>query len=67
MYIGSVVTNNRGQLYANLTIPALYVPEAVIWGYAKNNATNGFPGLVSNSLYFQILFNQTQIVFTPPK
>ena len=65
-YIGSVVTSNKGQVYANLTIPYVYVPEAVIWGYAKNNATSGFPGLVSNSLYFQIVYNQTQIVFNAP-
>ena len=59
-FIESAFTDGSGDLSANLTIPFVYEPEVVIWAYARNNAS--FPSSISNYLYFEVSYNETQIV-----
>ena len=64
--IGTVSSGIEGIFSANFTIPFVYEPVVSIWAVAPKNASIGFSGAVSNTLYFAIVYNETQIVLKDP-
>ncbi|MHB8565634.1 MAG: hypothetical protein ACYC7D_04890 [Nitrososphaerales archaeon] len=62
----TTATGNDGSFSINESIPFVYVPVGKIWAVASKDQANGFAGAVSNSLYFAISFNETQIIVTGP-
>ena len=62
----SAITGSGGQVSINAKIPFVYSPVAAIWAVASPESSEGFNGAVSNTLYFGVLFNQTEIVVSDP-
>ena len=65
-YFGSLATGPGGDLAGTLRIPFIYAATATVQALVLPNATLALGGASSNSLLFQILFNQTSIVVGDP-
>ncbi|MDG6906668.1 MAG: hypothetical protein JRN20_12885 [Nitrososphaerota archaeon] len=65
-YIGVAVSDERGLFTTNVSIPFVYKPVVALWAVVAKNSSIGFPGAVSNVLYFTILYNETHIVLKDP-
>ncbi|MGI0080656.1 MAG: hypothetical protein ACRECH_13660, partial [Nitrososphaerales archaeon] len=65
-YFGNAATNVYGSFSGNFSIPFVYEPLAAVWANAPSNASSNIAGAVSNTLYLDVLFNGTQIVFGDP-
>jgi hypothetical protein len=63
----NVTTNYSGDFSINVTTPLVYEPVASIWAVANQSSNIGaFGGAISNTLYFQVIFNETHIAIGDP-
>ena len=65
-FFGSGKTNGDGVIFLNSTIPFVYEPLISAWAVVQSNASINTLGAVSNTLYFKVLFNQTNIIINDP-
>jgi hypothetical protein len=65
-YFGSLPTSAHGDLSGTLRIPFIYSRTASVQALARPNSTLGLGGATSNTLIFEILFNQTAIAIGDP-
>lgn len=61
----STQTDKNGFFSINSSTPFVYENTAAIWAVASG-VSSGFPGAVSNTLYLELTFNQTQIYVADP-
>ncbi|MHB8567865.1 MAG: hypothetical protein ACYC7D_12835 [Nitrososphaerales archaeon] len=62
----NATTGSSGSLAINASTPFVYAPVVAIWAVASPDQPRGFVGAVSNTLYFKVLFNETEIVVNDP-
>jgi hypothetical protein len=65
-YFGTVVSDPRGTIVGNLSIPFIYFHDVVVQALVAPNATLGIGVTQSNPIYFFILFDATSIVIADP-
>lgn len=62
----TVRTDVNGSFSINASTPFVYKPVASVWAVASQVQSLLFKGAISNILYFQVIFNQTQIIVNDP-
>ncbi len=65
-YFGSLTTGSSGDLGGTLRIPFVYTHTVVVQAFVAPNSTINVGGASSNTLVFEILFNETAIVIGDP-
>jgi hypothetical protein len=65
-YFGTLTTTPGGTLSGTLRIPFIYSPTASVQALVLPSASLNLGGAASNTLIFEILFNQTAIVVGDP-